>query len=137
MVLVDSSIWIEALRRNGDVAVKLAVEGLLDADATVMCSPVRLEVLGAVHAQERRRMTYYLSDVTYRACDHQDWENAITLSWRLRDRGVIVPWLDVLIAAVALQDGARVYSIDKHFDMIARETGLLRYQPGYGGVYVP
>ena len=31
MVLVDSSAWIEALRRNGDLRVKLAIEGLLDA----------------------------------------------------------------------------------------------------------
>ena len=27
MVLVDSSAWIESLRRNGDMRVKLAVEG--------------------------------------------------------------------------------------------------------------
>lgn len=137
MVIVDSSVWIEALRRSGDTHVKLAVEALLDADAAVFCSPVRLEVLGAVHAPERRRISHYISEVTYRACDLQDWENAIALSWRLRDRGVIVPWLDVLIAAVALHDGARVYSTDKHFEMISRETGLLLYQPGYGGVYVP
>jgi len=137
MVFVDSSIWIEALRRDGNTEVKLAVEGLLDADAAVICSPVRLEVLGAARSHERRRINYYLSDVTYRACHASDWENCIALSWRLRDRGIIVPWMDVLIASIALHDGEKVYSNDKHFELIARETGLMLYQPGYGGLYAP
>ena len=31
MVLVDSSAWIESLRRHGDLRVKLAIEALLEA----------------------------------------------------------------------------------------------------------
>jgi hypothetical protein len=42
MVLVESSAWIEALRRHGDLRVKLAVEGLLDAYEAQWCTPIRL-----------------------------------------------------------------------------------------------
>ena len=31
MVLVDSSVWIESLRRTGRLEVKVALEGLLEA----------------------------------------------------------------------------------------------------------
>lgn len=137
MVFVDSSVWIESLRREGRIEVKVALEALLEADAAVICSPVRLEVLGAASTPERRRINAYLSEVVHRACHSPDWERAISLSWRLRDRGVIVAWLDVLIASMALHDGESVYSIDKHFELIARETSLRLYQPGYGGAYVP
>jgi hypothetical protein len=46
-----------------------------------------------------------------------------------------VPWLDVLIASVGLQDNVRVYAIDAHFREISTRTGLILYEPGYGGGY--
>jgi predicted nucleic acid-binding protein len=135
MVLVDSSVWIESLRRNGNIGVKVAMEALLDADAAVICSPVRLEVLGAAKANERRIINEFISEVSYRPCTSSDWEHAIALAWRLRDKGIIVPWMDVMIATVAIEDGGRVYSLDKHFNAISSVTGLELYQPGYGGSY--
>ncbi len=137
MVVVDSSAWIEGLRRAGSLEVKLALEGLLDAYKAQLCSPVRLEVLGGASATERKRLSYYFSIIPYRVCEREDWERAITLAWKLRDRGVTVPWMDVLIAAMALHDGLRVYAVDRHFTAIAESTGLLLYQPGYGGRFSP
>lgn len=137
MVLVDSSVWIEGLRRKGSLEVKLGLEGLLDAYEAQLCSPVRLEVLGGAGALERKRLGLYFSIIPYRACTNDDWERGVALAWRLRDEGLSVPWLDVLIAAIALQDGTRVYSIDRHFPAIAERSGLLLYQPGYGGSFVP
>jgi predicted nucleic acid-binding protein len=137
MVLVDSSAWIEALRRNGDLRVKLAVEGLLDAYEAQWCTPVRLEVLGGARKEERTRLGRHFSVIPYRPVREDDWERAIPLGWRLRDAGLTVPWLDVVIAAVALADNVRIYAVDAHFPEIARRTGLRLYEPGYGGVFVP
>lgn len=137
MVAVDSSAWIEGLRRAGSLEVKLALEGLLDAYEAQVCSPVRLEVLGGASATQRKRLSYYFSVIPYRVCGREDWERAISLAWRLRDCGVTVPWMDVLIAAMALHDGLRVYAIDPHFAHIAEITGLRLYEPGYGGRFSP
>lgn len=137
MVLVDSSAWIEGLRRTGSLEVKLSLEGLLDAYEAMVCSPVRLEVLGGAGAQERNRLSHYFSILPHRVCHLADWERAIALAWRLRDRGVSVPWIDVLIASVALHDGLRVYAVDHHFAVIAQTTGLRLYEPGYGGSFTP
>jgi len=135
MVLVDSSAWIEGLRRKGRLDVKLALEGLLDAYEAGICSPVRLEVLGGTSASERKRLSHYFSIIPHRPCDAVDWERAIALAWRLRDRGVTVPWMDTLIAAIALHDKTRVYAIDAHFTAISQITGLSLYEPGYGGSF--
>lgn len=137
MVLVDSSAWIEALRRRGDLRVKLAVEGLLDAYEAQWCTPVRLEVLGGARKEERSRLGRHFSVIPYRPVREDDWERAIALAWRLRDGGLNVPWLDVVVAAVALHDNVRVYAVDANFPEIARRTGLRLYEPGYGGVFVP
>lgn len=135
MVLVDSSAWIEALRRNGDLRVKLAIEGLLDAYEAQWCTPIRLEVLGGARKEERTRLGHWFSVIPYRSVREEDWERAIALAWRLRDGGLTVPWLDVLIAAVALHDQVRVYAVDAHFQEISKLTGLMLYEPGYGGKY--
>jgi predicted nucleic acid-binding protein len=135
MVLVDSSAWIEALRRKGDLRVKLAIEGLLDAYEAQWCTPIRLEVLGGARKEERTRLGHRFSVIPYRPVHEEDWERAIALAWRLRDGGLTVPWLDVLIAAVALHDQVRVYAVDTHFREISKRTGLILYEPGYGGGY--
>lgn len=135
MVLVDSSAWIESLRRNGDMRVKLAIEGLLEAYEAQWCSPVRLEVLGGARFEERAKLGKHFSIIPYRACREEDWDRAVALAWRLRGKGFTLPWLDVLIAAIAIHDGVRLYAIDAHFSEISRHCGLMLYRPGYGGSF--
>ncbi len=135
MVLVDSSAWIESLRRDGDMQVKLAIEGLLEAYEAQWCAPVRLEVLGGARLDERAKLGRMFSVIPYRPSREDDWDRAVALAWRLRARGLTVPWLDVLIASIAIHDEVRLYAVDRHFQEIARHTGLLLYRPGYGGSY--
>lgn len=137
MVLVDSSAWIEALRRKGRIEIKLAVESLLEAYEAQWCSPVRLEVLGGARATERRTLGKFFAVIPYRPTTEDDYERAIALAWKLRDHGLTVPWLDVLIAAIAIHDGCRIYSVDEHFENISALTELVLYRPGYGGAYAP
>jgi predicted nucleic acid-binding protein len=135
MVLVDSSAWIESLRRSGDMRVKLAVEGLLDAYEAQWCTPVRLEVLGGARMEERALLGKRFSVIPYRPCREDDWDRAVALAWKLRGHGVTVPWLDMLIAAIAIHDSIRLYAIDAHFKEIAKHSGLKLYRPGYGGSF--
>jgi predicted nucleic acid-binding protein len=137
MVLVDSSVWIEAFRRKGRLEVKLALESLLDAYEAQWCSPIRLEVLGGARAEDRSRLGRHFAVVPYRSCTEQDWDRAVALAWKLRDRGVTVPRCDVIIAALALADQVRLYTLDAHFSRIAEITGLRLYTPGYSGMFVP
>lgn len=137
MVLVDSSIWIEATRRGGDLGVKLGLKGLLDEDEAVLCSPVWLEVYGGAYKDERRKLGFYLNCVPFRDVRPEDWRNACGNTWKLRDRGVTVAMTDTLIATIALRLGYRVYARDKHFDAMAPILGLTVYKPGYGGKFAP
>lgn len=115
--------------------VKLAVEGLLEAYQALWCSPIRLEVLGGARLEERANLGKRFSVIPYRICREDDWDRSIALAWKLRTHGLTVPWLDVLIAAIAIHDGLRLYTIDAHFQEIAKHTGLILYRPGYGGSY--
>ncbi len=136
MVLVDSSVWIEALRREGRLEVKLGLEGLLEQYDAVWCGPVKLEVLGGARPQDRGRLETHFSCIPYLPMKDTAWESAKSLAWRLRDRGCVTPWNDVLIAALSVEADCRIYSVDKHFEMMRAAGGGIRlYHPGYGGAY--
>ncbi len=137
MVLVDSCIWIEAAKREGDLKVKLALEELLSEGEAAVCGPVKLEILGAVRQDRRQSFARRMQVVPYFPMPDDLWENAVRLSWRLRDGGLTVPWNDILITALGLERKLRVYSIDGHFASIAKICGLTLYEPGYGGQFVP
>lgn len=137
MVLVDSSVWIEAIRRTGRLDIKVGLEALLEAFEACWCGPVKLEVLGGARAQERRRLSAWFDCVPYRPMTDVAWDRAKELAWRLRDQGQTLPWNDVLIASLALTWGCRVYAADHHFEVMHDLAGLLLYQPGYGGQYDP
>lgn len=135
MVLVDSSIWIESARRDGDIGTKVALEALLEEYEAATTSPVLLEVLGGSRKEERKRMAGYFSIIPHFHVDAQDWEKAISVGWMMRDKGFSLPWNDILIAAVALRRNLRVYAKDEHFESMGLIAGVRLYHPGYGGTY--
>lgn len=137
MVLVDSSVWIEAMRREGDMTTKVALEQLLIEYEAAFCSPVRLEVMGGARRTERKRMGKYFSIIPYRPTTEEDWEQAMHYGWKLRDNGLTVPNNDLLIATIAIRARCRVYARDKHFVAMAKHLPLLLYKPGYGGKFNP
>lgn len=135
MVLVDSSAWIESFRKNGRIEVKYALDGLLREQKALWCSPVRLEVLGGARKTEKRQLAHHFQSLPYRRCTEEDWDRSVALAWKLRGEGLNIPWLDVLIASIAIHDSLRLYTVDKHFESIAQFVPLNLYKPGYGGSF--
>jgi hypothetical protein len=137
MVLVDSSVWIEAARREGSLEHKVGLEGLLEAAEAMFCVPIKLEVLGGARIQERKRMAAYFDCIPYRTIDETAWQFALECAWRLRDKGHSLPWNDILIGSVSLQLACRVYCKDQHFETMRDVLGVRLYKPGYGGSFQP
>jgi predicted nucleic acid-binding protein len=137
MVLVDSCVWIEASRKQGDPLAKLAVQHLLDEAEAAFCGPIRLEVLGGARKQFRKPLGFFFEAIPYLPMPESLWQEAQLLSWRMRDAGFTLPWNDLLIATGARKAGCRVYSLDSHFHALADQREVRLYQPGYGGAYSP
>jgi predicted nucleic acid-binding protein len=137
MVLVDSSVWIEALRLKGRLEVKVALEGLLEEYEATWCGPVKLEVLGGARSQDRKRLMAYFECIPYRSFNDLHWEFARECAWRMRDNGLTLPWNDILIGSLSIKWGCRLYAVDSDFDAMAKVIGVRLYQPGYGGSLQP
>ncbi len=137
MVLVDSSVWIEAARRQGALEFKVGLEGLLEAAEACFCGPIKLEVLGGARSHEREWMAAYFECIPYKPMEDADWEQAMRFAWRLRDKGHSLPWNDILIASLSVKWDCRVYAKDQHFVIMSELMGVRLYRTGYGGSYAP
>jgi predicted nucleic acid-binding protein len=137
MVLVDTSVWIEASRRKGELAYKVGLESLLAEYEAAWCSPVKLEFLGGARKEDRKKLEFWFECLPYRALDETHWEKAKHNAWQLRDKGLTLPWNDILLGTLANELNCRVYAKDTHFESMAQHIGVRLYQPGYGGRYEP
>ena len=127
MVIADSNIWISYLRDPSSEA-GLALQKLLDTNQILMTGVVLSEVLqGARTEREYAILLSRLVPLPYREMSSRTWAavGRIGLQLRIQRRGLI-PLTDLAIAALALEGGHEVFSLDGHFD---RVDDLKRYPP--------
>ena len=125
LVLIDTSVWILALRKPPAPAVRDEVSRLLAENRVAIAPMIRLELLGGTRSvSEFDRLKGRLSALHELPADEANWELATRLSFDLRQKGKVIPYTDVLIAAAAMAGGCLLLHADRHFDMVAESTDL-------------
>lgn len=128
MIFVDTSVWVAALRRRESPEAQ-RLDGLLEGDEVALAAPVKFEILAGASLNERRRLKRVLSALpTFFPSDR---------TWSLLDS-----WLDIggaegerfgfadsLIAALAAEQAAPIWSLDGDFRRMARLRFVEVYQP--------
>ena len=115
MTLVDTSAWVEFLRKGGRTDVADRVAQLLDNDAAAICGMIELELHQGLHPSEARRLGRLLQALHYVDLDRDDYVAAGRRLRALRERGVTVPASDGLIASAAIRRGLALLAMDRHF----------------------
>ncbi|MDQ2867148.1 MAG: PIN domain-containing protein [Verrucomicrobiota bacterium] len=126
MVLVDSSIYIDLLRRGIDPVAELTAR--FEPTEIVGCDLVRCEVLrGMMRPRTRKYLADFFDLLVHARMDHRAWRDAENLAWRLARAGKILPLTDLIIAVCALRTGAAVATRDAHFASVPR-LRLVRWE---------
>ena len=124
-VLVDTSAWILALKIGPSDRVRGVIDGLLAAGRIAIIPIIRLELLGGARSQaEFQRLDRRLSALHQLPLAQAEWDESAGLSFKLRRTGMTVPYIDVIIAAVAILHGLPLIHANRHFDLIADEVAL-------------
>jgi len=116
MVLVDSSSWIESLRKSGRQDVRDRVQSLLAAGEAAWCNIVRLELWnGARGLHEKQALRDFEAHVPNLPIDDVVWGLSIKLAERARSAGLTLSADDLIISACARRHRVTVEHCDDHF----------------------
>ncbi len=124
-VMIDTSLWIEALRRSGSATARRVVAQAVEPGIALVNGLILTELLkGPRDDGEFRRLELLLEATTCLPMDRSTWDRAARLGFDLRRAGVSVPTVDLAIAASALQAGVPLLHADTHFELIAAHSEL-------------
>jgi len=125
LVLIDTSVWILALRKSPLPVVRDEVEHLLMENRVAIVPMIRLELLGGTKLlNEFNRLKSRLDVLHQIPTDEANWEAAAQLSFKLRQLGKLIPYTDILIGSAAILANCLLLHVDKHFDLMAENTDL-------------
>lgn len=126
MTLVDTSVWIDFLRRPGDSGSP-ALRELIRHSEVATSEPIEMELLmGPTDELSVRRIERVLDSVTQLGVDRTlDFRAAATIFRAVRRNGrTIRSKVDCLIAAVAIRHDVVLLHKDADFEAIGEVTGL-------------
>ncbi|MBI2841112.1 MAG: PIN domain-containing protein [Acidobacteria bacterium] len=127
-VLLDTSVWIDALRGRTP-AVVACVQRLLNDDRVATCGPVIYEIHRGLRSGERDEVLSLFRALHRITFEESDWEDAGTLDASLRSRGRSLPPMEVLLACLCLRHKVKLFSLDVHFTQV---PGIVLYHEGTG-----
>jgi predicted nucleic acid-binding protein len=129
VVIPDSDVWIDYFKDRASASGR-ALERLIIADQSALVGIVVTELLrGAKTLERQSEIRETFRGVDYIEMDFPSWERAGYIAATLDAQGTPLPLPDVLVAAMALEQGHELFTRDKHFNRI---PGLRLYQPSGG-----
>ena len=118
MIVVDSAVWIDYLRRTDSDAGR-RLDRFLEQGEVILTGVVLAEILqGTSGERDHARLEAALETATYVEANREAWIRAGRLSRDLRKSGHGIPLTDLIVAAIALEGGHQVFTFDPDFKRI-------------------
>jgi predicted nucleic acid-binding protein len=126
LIVVDTSVWIDAHRRPAGEHAR-TLNALLDADEVALALPVRLELTAGVSRRDRAALLRGLSALPLLRPSDETWE--LVQGWLpvAANKGQHFSLSDWLIAALTSEIDALIWSLDDDFGKLERLKLVKRY----------
>jgi predicted nucleic acid-binding protein len=124
VIVVDTSIWVSVLR-DPDSAHASTLRAIIDADEVGLALPVRIELMAGVSRQDRAGLRRVLTGLPLLAPTDDTWSRLERGIEPASNAGLRFGLSDLLIAALAEEAGALVWSADGDFQRL-EAVGLVR-----------
>jgi predicted nucleic acid-binding protein len=128
MIVVDTSVWINAFRDRESVEGRHLRE-LLDKDEVAVAIPIRLEVLSGARRSERPRLSRILSALPTFYPNDATWHRIEGWLERIQNAGDWFGVGDLLIAGIGAENHAVIWSLDGDFARMAKLKLIELYRP--------
>jgi predicted nucleic acid-binding protein len=119
VIVVDTSVWISALRIP-DSAEAAILRGLLDADEVALPVSVRSELLMGVSGATRRHLAERLGALPALYTTDDTWRTLDAWTERAGRSGHVFSLGDLIVGILAAEAGALVWSLDRDFERMEK-----------------
>ena len=127
MILVDSSVWIDFFSSSPGRAGAELRRMIEEAEPFALTGIVVAEVLQGL-TRDARRIEHYLAQwEMLEPRGFETYREAASIYRAARAKGVTLTTIDAVIAAIALEHKASVFTLDRDFSRIAGITRLALY----------
>jgi predicted nucleic acid-binding protein len=124
VIFVDTSVWVAALRSSGSREAR-HLQGLLDRDEVGLPVVVRLEILAGAGPRYRAKLRRALSALPVYFPRTETWDRIEGWIEDSSATGERLGVVDLLIAALAEEQEAALWSLDRDFERMSR-LGYIR-----------
>lgn len=124
MILVDTSVWIDFFSSSPGRAGSELRRMIEEVEPFALTGVVVTEVLQGLTRNVNRIERYLSLWEMLEPRGFSTYREASAISRLARSKGVSLTTIDTLIAAVALEYQASLFSLDKDFSRLARITAL-------------
>lgn len=129
MILVDSSVWIDFLSDRPGQAGRELRRLIEDGAPVALTGVVVTEILQGLKRDAKQIENYLSLFDLLEANGFGTYKNAAALFRLARSRGVTLTTIDAIIATIAAENGATIFSLDRAFVRMARIAGFPLHQP--------
>jgi len=127
LILVDSSVWVDFFSPSPGRAGAELRRMIQEADPFALTGAVVAEVLQGLTRDSERIEQYLAQWEMLEPRGFATYREAAVIYRTARVKGIALTTIDTLIAAIALEHRASVFTLDQDFSRIARITHLALY----------
>ena len=128
MILVDSSVWVDFFSSSPGRAGGELRRMIADSEPFVLAGVVVAEVLQGLTRDSGQIEQFLVQWDMLEPMGFATYREAAAICRTARARGISLTAIDTLIAAIALEHGTSVFTLDQDFLRIARITRLAIYR---------
>ncbi|MBM4245725.1 MAG: PIN domain nuclease [Deltaproteobacteria bacterium] len=128
MIFVDTSVWV-AFLRGRDATLVEQMRAVLDSEEVALAAPVRIEILSGAARQDLPRLRRLLGAFALFVPTNDTWQLVDDWLDRAARSSQRFGAMDLLIGALAAEQRAALWSLDRDFERMARLGLLGRYSP--------
>jgi predicted nucleic acid-binding protein len=128
LILVDSSVWVDFFSSSPGRAGSELRRMIADSEPFALAGVVVAEVLQGLTRDAVRIERYLQQWDMLEPRGFATYREAAAIYRAARARGISLTTIDTLIAAIALDHSASVFTLDQDFSRMARITRLMLYR---------
>jgi predicted nucleic acid-binding protein len=131
-VIVDTSVWSIALRRNASESLAPVQElrHLIHDHRVQMIGPIRQEILSGIRSESQfSKLRKHLESFPDLPILTEDYVAAAQFFNRCRSEGVQGSNTDFLICALAARNSFSIYTTDKDFELFSKHLEIVLHEP--------